>query len=322
MEKNNEKTSKLVQTYAEDMAKVLETEKGGLIKKIIHSEEEHEAEKKFLSPQSKRNEFFMLLGLLLVLASIATLFFFFFKKDVPSVPVQKQFVPVIFTDKSILLEVAELKKDEIAKKVLSEVNATTVKPGEIEGIYLTLNKSPVGLRKFIELISASFVPGDKNFVDDNFLLGVVNSQVKPVVPDTTAVPPASLTPGTDQAQPVNRTSPLRDEPAVPTSKDFFILIKMRSVADIFNPMRTWEDKMFTDLHGFLGVDLSSDTKYLLTKNFEDGIVENKNARILYDTNGNIVLTYVFADDNSIIITNSPSATGEIILRLASSELKK
>ena len=67
MEKNNEKSagalpaqagggkSRVIETYAEDMAQVLENDKGGLIKKIIHEEEEHEAEKRNLSPQSKKN---------------------------------------------------------------------------------------------------------------------------------------------------------------------------------------------------------------------------------------------------------------------------
>jgi hypothetical protein len=80
--------------------------------------------------------------------------------------------------------------------------------------------------------------------------------------------------------------------------------------------------MFLDLHGFFGVDLLPETKYLLTKNFENGIIENKNARILYDTDKNIVMAYVFADDNSIVITNSENAVREIILRLGASEVKQ
>jgi hypothetical protein len=196
--------------------------------------------------------------------------------------VEKQFVPIIFSDKNTLIEVLDLKKDEIEIKVLNEVNVTTVKPGGIEGIYLTLNKASVGLRKFIELIKGNFVLGNNNFVEDNFLMGVVKNE----------------------------------------NNNFFILIKMRSVPDIFDALHAWEPKMFFDLHGFFGIPLSLDTKYLLTKEFQDGIVENKNARILYDTDGKIVLMYVFADDNSIVITNSENATHEIMLRLASSQIKQ
>ena len=87
-------------------------------------------------------------------------------------------------------------------------------------------------------------------------------------------------------------------------------------------MQNWESKMLYDLHGFFGVKLSPETNYLFTKSFEDGIVANKNARILRDNNGQIVLMYVFADDNSIVITNSENAVSEIILRLNSSQIKK
>ena len=54
MEKDDKTHNKIVQTYAEDMAKVLENNTEGLVKKIIHGEEEHEQEKKNLSPKSKK----------------------------------------------------------------------------------------------------------------------------------------------------------------------------------------------------------------------------------------------------------------------------
>ena len=106
------------------------------------------------------------------------------------------------------------------------------------------------------------------------------------------------------------------------TKDFFILIQMRSTTDVFDVMRAWEEKMFFDLHKFLGVELSPDTKYLLTKDFEDGIIQNKNARILHDTNGRIVLMYVYLEDGSLLVTNSEATVGEVITRLASARVKK
>jgi len=94
---------------------------------------------------------------------------------------------------------------------------------------------------------------------------------------------------------------------------------VRSATDIFDSLRTWEPNILTDLHGFLGTKIGSDTSYLFTKDFTDSIIENKNARILYDNNNNIILMYIFADDNSVIITDSENAAHEIILRLASAQ---
>ncbi|OGI77233.1 hypothetical protein A3B85_02085 [Candidatus Nomurabacteria bacterium RIFCSPHIGHO2_02_FULL_37_13] len=280
-------------TYAEDMAKVLEDDKGGLIKKIIHQEEEREVEKRNLSPESTKNRLFMLVGILLIFTALAIFFSFFFKNDINTVDVPVPFTLLIFNDKTGFIEIADFSKDQITQIVRNAVNTTTVKQGGIEGIYLTENKKVVGFKRFIALIKGNYISaniGDSgNFIDNNFLMGVVNNETFPV----------SL-----------------------EGKDFFILLKIRSVADIFDSMRVWENKMFSDLYGFFGMDISPETKYLLTKNFKNSIVQNKNARILYDNDNKIVMMYIFANDNSIIITDTENATGEIILRLASSQIKK
>ena len=280
MEKENEIKNVAAQTYTGDMAEVLENDTEGLVKKIIQEAEGEEREKKNLSPQSKKNKFFMLIGILLIVLSLAVLSFVFFKKNpnANTVPIEKQFVPLIFNDQSTYFEVSSLNKDEIIQTVLNEVNNTKAPNGGVEGIYLTENKQIVGLRQFLSLVKSNFVPSDNPlFVSDNFLLGAVNGD----------------------------------------TKSFFILLKVRSAADIFDSLRIWENNLLSDLHGFLGINISSDTNYLFTKSFADGIVENKNARILYDQNGQIVLMYIFADDNSVVITDSLSVAQEIMLRLAS-----
>lgn len=282
--------NKVVQTYAEDIAEVIESNQEGLVKKIIHGEEEHEEEKRNLSPESKKNKLFMILGVVLILLALATLSFFLFQNNINSVPVAKQFVPLIFNDQSTYIDITGLKKDEIAQTVLNEVDSSTVQNGGVEGIYLTKSKQIIWLRQFLSLVNSSFVPnGNPVLVSDNFLLGVENNGAGTV-----------------------RTN----------GEGFFILLKMRSNLDIFDALRAWEANMLTDLHGFFGIGISSNTNYLFTKPFEDGIVENKNARLLYSTDHKLVLMYVYADDNSVIITNSPAAVHEIIIRLASSKKKQ
>jgi hypothetical protein len=284
---------KIVETYAQDMAETLENDRKGLVKKIIHGEEKHEEEKKNLSPESKKNKLFMLAGFLLILFALIILLFFLFRKEDNTVPVEKQFIPIIFNDQSILLEVSRLKKEEIIQIVLNEINTTKLKAGGVEGIYLTENKQIIGLRRFISLIESNFIPGDNTlFVNDNFLLGVVNNEGEPAS--------ASVTVG----------------------KNFFILLKVRSSADIFEALRAWEGKMFSDLYGFFGLNISADTNYLLTKEFQDGIVDNKNARVLLGKDDQAVLMYVFANDNSVVISSSQNTAHEIILRLTSSQKKK
>ncbi len=295
MEKNSEIKNKIVQTYAEDMAKVIQDDREGLIKTIIHGEQEHEENKRNLSPESRKNRIFMTVGLLFILISFGTLLLFFFHKEDNTVALQKQFTPIIFNDQSTFLEVAGLNKDAIFKTVLNSVNNTIVKSGGVMGAYLTENKKVVGLRRFIDLIKANFIT-DSNplLVKENFLLGVVNNENKSTAQNN--------------------------------GKDFFIILKVRSTADIFDALRSWENKMFFNLHEFFGVDINSNTKYLLTAEFQDGIIGNKNARILYtkdtEQTKKIVMMYIFAENDSVIITNTEDSAREIILRLLSGQIKK
>jgi hypothetical protein len=286
-EKAKKYRSEAIETYAEDMAKAIR-EGAGTVKNIIHEREAEEAEKKNLSPETKKNRFFVSVGILLLALAFAAVSFIFFRKNTATVPVAKQFTPLIFTDRAISIDVSGLKKEDIAQKVLSEVGSVNVKVGGVEGIYPVENKQIIGLRRFIALSKIHFTPVDNTqFVSDDFLMGVVKNQ---------------------------------NNAASASGSGFFILLKVRSSQDIFDSLRAWEPSFLYDLHGFLGLNITSETNYLFTKDFTDGIVENKNARVLYDKDGNIVVAYIFADNNSIIITDSDSAAHEIMLRLASAQV--
>jgi hypothetical protein len=277
MEKDEKTHGAVVETYAEAMAQVLENDKEGLVRKIIHGEEKQKEEKERFSPEAKKNKVFMILGIIFTVLAVGTLSFFLLKKDANIVSVPVQFKPLIFNDQLTYLEISGLKKEEIAQAISNEVSNTKVKIGGVEGIYLTENKQVVGLRRFITLIKGNFAPSSNPFfISDNFLMGAVNN-------------------------------------------NFFMLVKMRETADIFDSLRAWENKMFFDMDGFLGISIDSSNNYLLTKNFTDCLIENKNARCLYDKNNQIVLMYIFADSNSIIITGSQAAAHEVMLRLSGSQ---
>ena len=283
MEKENNKKNKIVETYAADMTRAIDGSEGIYIKKIIEEQEQREAENINLSPESRKNRSFLFVSLFLLIAALSALAsFVFFKKEISTVSVAPQFTPLVYLDGTEFLGIDGFSKDQITQTISSESAKTTVKFGGVEGVYLTLNKEIIGLRKFLTFVSPDLDQKSMNYVSDDFLIGVSNAEKK---------------------------SP-------------FILIKVRSFTDVFDVMRSWENEMFNDLHGVFGIDLNISTKYLLTKDFEDGIVQNRNARILKDANGNIVMMYVYLDDTSIIITNSEVAAREIKLRLSASTIRK
>lgn len=288
------------QTLADDMAKALENGEGGMIGKIIKEQEYKEAKEKIAAASGNKNIMFTVIGVMLVFAAlIVFILITFYRDSVINTTVEPKFVPVIFLDKTDFVDVTGLAKDKIAQTVNSQTKLTDVKAGGIEGIYLTQNKKIIGFRDLMTLISGNLPLDKATFLSDNFLIGV--SSV--------------INTNTNANLDINQTENLPE-------KNLFILLQNRSMSDIFVAMKEWENKMFFDLHGFFGLSINADTNYLLQKDFEDGIIQNKNARILRDNEGKIVLMYVYANNTSVLITNSEDTAKEVIARLAASQVRK
>ncbi len=256
---------------------------GGDIKKIIEEQEGIEKQEENISPESKKNKILMIVSALLFIGAVGIVFFLpTFTKKVSTVEPTRQFTPIIFTEKSQFIEVSRLSKEQIIQSIKNEVAGLNVKTGGIEGIYLTEDKQVIGLKRFMELIKANVPQDVLNYTNDNFLIGAWNGD----------------------------------------TKSLFILLQVHSFTDIFPGMKSWENKMWNDLHTLFGMEISGDTSYLLTKDFEDSIVNNKNARALYDKEGKTVLEYIFADDTSVIVIANDKAVDEVMLRLQTEALKK
>jgi len=280
MEESKKKTVPSVQTYTDDMVKVIEDSGGTLVRRIIKEEEAREGEK--LHPKSKKNRFFVLAGSLLIIFGLAAIFFFAGSRDVEIQEVKEsnQRPKIIFTDSASTLEIGGLKKEEIAKAFFDKALGSEAKKGGIEAIYPAEGGEPVGLRHFIALSEAGLPLDRIDFVDDNFLVGAFNDG---------------------------------------GGKSLFFLLKARSFPDIFPAMRIWEKKMFSDLRGFFGLETALG---LESKSFEDSMIKNKNGRVLFGVNGQPVLFYIFLDEQSTIIATSLSASEEVKLRLAGSEIER
>ncbi len=281
---NEEKSeTRSVETYTDDMVKVLESDQGGTIKKIIDEEEEKERQKKDVSPQSVKNRTYMIVGAaLLVLAVGAIGSAAFLGKKVSMAPVQPPLQPAVFTDDNSFNPIDGLSGKQVSALIANKVAGTEVKKGGIEGIFLTTGGKDVNFGNFISAINGHFPQNSTSFVTD-FPLGAYAGEA---------------------------------------SKDPILLLKATSFDDIFDTMRAWEPKMFSDLYGLFNIPLNADTNYLLTEDWTDGIVANKNARILYDKTGSVVMMYVYADDTSVIVTDNAAAAVEVMSRLSGAKVAK
>lgn len=287
-EKKNNIKNKVVKTYTEDLLKVIGGG-AGTIREIIHNQETREREKYLTSKQAKANKFLLWGSILIFLISGGLIAYYFITLEPSTVDVKAPIASLIFTDTTRYLEIDGLDKEKIAERLITAIDNSSVGEERIEGIYLAENKKTVGLSDFISRIGVGLILPKEGFIKDHFLLGITNKKLG------------------------------EEEQA---SKHLFFLIKISEFRDAFSVMRDWENKIFQDLHPFFGIELDASVAYLLTKDWADGIIQNKNARILYDEEGEVVMMYVYADNTSIVITDSESAVHEVILRLTSSRVRR
>jgi hypothetical protein len=281
VKENVPQKSGLVKTYAEDMANAIDHVEGGMIRQIIQDQEEGQKRQENVSPESTKNRMLMLISSILLISAFVSLFFAFNSRGkVPTIEPIKQMKNMIFVEQNKFLEIEGFSKNQIIETIKNEVANLQIKNGGIEAIYLTENKNVVNFSRFMELMKSNVSKEVTGYTNENFMIGVYNNN---------------------------------------NDKSLFILMKIKSFTDIFPGMKIWENKIWSDLHDLFDMELNADTKYLLTKNFEDSITNNKNSRVLYDTEKNKILEYVFVDETSVIIISNSDAIKEVMDRLYSAQ---
>jgi hypothetical protein len=86
-------------------------------------------------------------------------------------------------------------------------------------------------------------------------------------------------------------------------------------------MLDWEKVLLSDMFLPFSINVSGDRNMLFEKPWKDIIVGNKDARILYDKEGNDILYYIFIDKSKLVITDNRDAIKEIDLRLLAKTTK-
>ncbi len=284
MENEENLKSKVVHTYSDDMVGALGENQSGTVRNLIEAEEEREKLKESYSPQSKKNQIFLAVGALLVVCSLAGIVYTVLIRNEGSVSGPETYKPLIFSDKTKEIPVAGMKKETLSSAVYTEVEESILLAGKLESVYLTENKKVITLSRFMELLNSNLPKEAYGILGSKFSLGVTST-------------------------PKN-------------GKQIFVLMSSNSFQSIFPLMQAWEGKIFYDLHGLFGINLDPSTSYLLTKDFQNGILQNKNARILYKKDNTIAIAYVYLDERNILITNGEDAVKEIVLRKSSTQIPK
>lgn len=276
-------TPKSIRTYQSDMADAVRMNEGSVIKIAVAEQERHAREQQFEVKTERASTAFAVGSIIFALIGLSVLGYAFIatrQKEVvvTGTPLNQS---LITNDGTKPLVISGKNKQEIAKEFYTLASVVQEKDGAVLNINPLNEDSTAKTRPTAkEFISAlqTGMPGPlyRSLADD-YMIGSVTVMGK---------------------------------------SSAFMILKPTSFDYAYSGMLTWEKKMVDDLFIMFNIGVAGDDKYLLSKPFQDSILKNQDARILYDNEGQVKLLYLFVNnDDLIIIAESESAVVEILNRL-------
>lgn len=267
-----------VHTLSSDLTNALYAKKGTVIKVALAEEEKRRMLDQGRALYSKQNIFFIVASIIFVLAGLGLITFFLIKQN-PTANTNTQTVTLpayIFTDGNITVSLTDKTKEESRALIASAV-ASIQSNETVVGIYpmYTINETE-------QLVS---------FSQFNTILAL-------------DIPPTVMSNFIGAFMIGSHRS---SDSVVP-----FLVLKTISEENARVAMFAWESTLYDA--GVKSFGLESKLS-LVDKSFENTIIRNKDARVLRDENGEIVLIYTFLDKQTLIITTKPDTIALAIERL-------
>jgi len=297
----NKERGSSIRTYEADVERVLKSKNESVSSMVLAEQKRREEESKKIQNLEKKKtssnlRFWpILLASILVIGGIGAITYSFLLKPGASPEVREPLPePIIFSNQELILETDTLKKREIIISLGEIRREYKGSLGSILNVFVTLGQQEN--RKVLS--STEFL----NRIDANA--------------------PSSL---------IRNLSPLMMYGVHSFSGNpGFFIFKVKSFEPVFAKMLDWERDMFSDLGEILyenpnetlfGVSTSTERSVGNIVPFTDLVIKNKDARVLKNNEGNIVLLYAFPDRETLIITTNPSTFNEILNRLTAARFE-
>lgn len=276
-------TSSVVRTYEGDLASVMKEKRGSVIK--IAVSEQIKKDLKTFSTQttthSKTNLIILSIAGILFLSGISFLIFSYLNKKPETITEQiiNNATSIISSENQKEIATIGLSQSKLIKAVGDEVRTSNIRLDTLEEIYLTEEiggtKQKISTEKFFQILGSRIPSVLLRSLDKNFMLGIHAFN----------------------------------------GNQAFLILKTDFYENAFLGLLKWENDMPGELLSLLGVNINADNRYLLDKEFTDTTFKNRDARALFDNNGNPVLIYSMPQRDTIIITTGEDTLNEVINKL-------
>lgn len=291
--KNNNLGSgiKSIHTYTSDMADAIRENEASVIKIALAEKEKREREKIYKEAEgTKSSKFFLALGGLVLIVGAIFGSYFFFKKG-NEAPVTENTIKDIDTlisfDQKVFIDATDARiQTDLYNLIKDELS----------------KESPLLSIKAI-ILTEDLGNGKRLFPIEN-LISVLGDRA-----------PGSLMRTLDESYMLGSYNDSHGQEHV------FLILKVKDYNQAYASMLEWEKTLLEDMFILFGKDLGVEGQALFEKSWKDIIINNRDARIIYDKESNELLYYIFPDKNTLIITDNQDTIKEVTLRLLAKATK-
>lgn len=271
-----------VRTYATDIGEMMKKEKGSVIKIALAEQKRRDEFKKKTDPTATRNIIVIMFGFILIVGGIMIFIYTIINRANP-VEVTN-FVPTlpsfIFTENQVQIDMTELNRTELIAAIRAQVNSTTLGAETINNLFVSYRgvggQAQVPSGVFLQKLGVEVPTSLLQNLYPEFSLGVYN---------------------------------------LPDGNDLFMIFRVKDFNETFTAMREWEATMLTEFVRLFNINAKEYGKDIFTKDFENETIANKEARVLRDNNGKTIVSYIFLDTRTVMITTKTNAVEEVIKRI-------
>lgn len=281
----NNKNIKVLRTYTSDMADAIRTNEVSVIKIALAEKEKREREEVYAEAEGTNTSktFLVIGGIVLIVAAIFGSYFLIQQKKLKDAP--KNLIKTIDT---FIAYDAYQNIDMTNIKTINDLSNTIkasplLSAGSVKALFPTINVSEIiTSQKVLSVIGANPPGALSRSLSDKYLLGKYSN--KNAVADGTGY-------------------------------TAFLIFETTDYNLAYASMLDWEKNIFKDLFTLFNINITNSNSPLFTKQWQDIVVNNKDARVLYGENGEAILYYAFVNKNNFVITSNIETLKEIISRL-------
>jgi len=316
-EKERPRDLNTIRTYQADIAGAIKNDNVSMVKVALAEKKRQERRgnlDQVIEDEKHDKTYLFIAGAigLLVLAIGTAAFVYISSRSAPvTTPTAQATTPVLYTENQEVIDVTGRDGDDISR-IINRTRGESVDYGSMKALVLTAGTGTstheVTTQELFSMMSQEIPDGMYRSLDSNFLLGMYGYSS----PD-----------------------------------DIFAVFTISDYDTAFATMLTWETTMETDIGGIFispskratvfnrqyttpatSTDSTSTSSTASTSDsftfkhdvFVDRVLDNKDTRVLIDSNGNILMLYSFLDKNHLVIASSEQAFREVIFRLTSGEI--